>query len=90
MELTAGQETDVQNIMADIDCPKSFSCYESGFEDLAPVKAFSGTDVIACLGQTRSDCPMSFEFGATTKLHECPLMLCECPLRKYVSLNLAR
>jgi hypothetical protein len=90
MELTAGQEADVQGIMAEMDCPKDFPCYESGFEDLAPVKAFSGTDVIACLNQTQSDCPKSFEFGSTTMLHECPLMLCECPLRKYVSLNLAR
>ena len=90
MELTVGQETDVQKIMAEIDCPKDFPCYRSGFEDLTPVKAFSGTDVIACLNQTKSHCPKSFEFGSITMLHECPLMLCECPLRKYVSLNLAR
>ncbi len=83
MQLTVEQETYVQKIMAEIDCPKSFPCYESKFEDLTPVKAFSGTDVIACLSQTKSHCPKSFEFGSTT-------MLCECPLRNYVSLNLAR
>jgi hypothetical protein len=90
MELTAGQEADVQSIMAEMECERDFPCYESGFEDLTPVKAFSGTDVIACLNQKKSRCPNSLEFGSTTKLHECPLMLCECPLRKYVSLNLGR
>ena len=90
MELTAGQEADVQRIMAEMDCPNSFRCYDSKFEDLAPVKTFSGTDVIACLKQSQSHCPKSFEFGSTTKLGESPLMLCECPLRRYVSLNLAR
>ena len=90
MELTAGQEADVQRIMGEMDCPKNFPCYNAKFEDLVPVRAFSGTDVIACLDQTQSDCPKSFEFGSTTTLRECPLMLCECPLRRYVSLNLGR
>ena len=83
MELTTGIETDVQKIMAEMDCPKSFPCYESKFEDLCPVKAFSGTDIVACLKETDSCCSKSFMFGSNT-------LLCECPLRRYVSLNLGR
>ena len=83
MELTVAQETDVQKIMAEMDCSKSFPCYRSGFEDLTPVKAFSGTDVIECLKETDSCCSKSIRFDVNT-------ILCECPLRKYVSLNLAR
>ena len=84
MQLTAEQETDVQKIMTEIvDCPKSFLCYESGFETLCPVKTFSGTDIVECLGQTDSRCPKSFIFGSNT-------LLCECPLRRYVSMNLGR
>ena len=83
MELTPEQEADIQKIMAETECPFGFHCYESKFEDLTPVKAFSGTDVIACLSQPKSHCPKSFEFGSNT-------MLCECRLRRYVSLNLGR
>ena len=54
MELTVAQETDVQKIMAETDCSKSFPCHRSGFEDLTPVKAFSGTDVVECLKETDS------------------------------------
>ncbi len=83
MELTVAQEADIQKIMAETDCPSGFHCYESKFEDLTPVKAFSGTDVVECLKETESYCPKSFMFGSNT-------LLCECPLRRYVSLNLGR
>ena len=83
MQLTAEQETDIQKIMAEMDYPKSFPCYESKFENLCPVNAFSGTDVIECLKETESDCPKSFMFGSNA-------LLCKCPLRRYVSLNLGR
>lgn len=84
MELTVGQEADIQKIVAEMDCPKSFPCYESKFEDLTPVKAFSGTDVVECLIETESHCSKSFKFGYDA------IFLCKCPLRKYVSLNLGR
>jgi len=83
VELTVAQETDVQKIMAETDCPSGFHCYESKFEDLIPVKPFSGTDVVECLKETDSCCPKSIRFGVDT-------ILCTCPLRRYVSLNLSR
>ena len=83
MELTVAQETDVQKIMAETDCPKDFPCYESGFEDLIAVKPFSGTDVVECLKETDSCCPKSIRFDVNT-------ILCTCPLRRYVSLNLGK
>ena len=83
MELTVAQEADIQKIMAETDCPSGFHCYKSKFEDLTPVKAFSGTDVVECLKETESYCPKSIRFGSNT-------MLCECRLRRYVSLNLGR
>jgi len=82
MELTTEQETDVQKIMAETDCPRNFRCYKSGFEKLTPVKVLSATG-IECLKARESFCRMSVSFGMNT-------MLCECPLRKYVALELGR
>jgi hypothetical protein len=89
MELTVGQEADIQKIVDEIDCPKSFPCYESKFEDLTPVKAFSGTDVIKCLREKESHCSKSFKFkfGFNAIF---AISLCKCPLRKYVALELGR
>ncbi len=81
MELTVAQEADIQKIMAETDCPRGFRCYESKFEDLAPVEAFPGNNVVECRKAEESYCPMAFRFGVGTAF-------CTCPLRKYVALNL--
>jgi hypothetical protein len=83
MELTPEQEREVKAIMAEMDCPRSFRCYESKFEDLVPVEVFAGDNVVECRKAERSYCPMSFMFGARTAF-------CKCPLRRYVALHLGR
>jgi len=82
MQLTAQQEADVQKIMAEMDCPHGFPCYKSGFEKLTPVKVLSATG-IECFKARELFCRMSVAFGLST-------MICKCPLRKYVALNLGR
>ncbi|MHC4165580.1 MAG: hypothetical protein ACYSWQ_01330 [Planctomycetota bacterium] len=82
MELTAQQEADVQKIMGEMDCPRGFRCYESGFEDLSPVKVIS-SNAIECFKAKKSFCRMSVNLGLST-------MICTCPLRKYVALELGR
>ncbi len=82
MELTAEQKTDVQKIMAEIDCPHSFRCYKSKFEKLVPVKVISSS-AIECNKAKELFCPMSYRFGFNT-------MLCECPLRRYLALELGK
>ena len=83
MQLTSKQESDVQKIMAEMDCPKSFPCYESGFEDIAPVKVLAGSTLVQCFKANESYCPKSFSFGKNT-------MFCECALRRYMALELGR
>jgi hypothetical protein len=83
MELTADQKHKIKAIMAGMDCPKGFCCYESKFEDLTPVKAFPGNDVLECRRASQILCPMSFTFGIGK-------LFCKCPLRKYVALELSR
>ncbi len=82
MELTVEQETDVQKIMAEMDCPKDFRCYESGLEGLGPVKVISD-NAVECLNAKDSFCPMSYRFGFNT-------MLCQCPLRRYLVSELGK
>ena len=82
MELTVAQETDVQTIMAETDCPRSFRCYESGLDNLTPVKVISD-NAIECDKAKELFCPMSYRFGFNT-------MLCECPLRRYLALELGK
>ena len=82
MELTTEQETDVQKIMAETVCERSFRCYKSEFENLTPVKVISD-NAVECLNAKDSFCPMSYRFGFNT-------MLCECPLRRYLALELGK
>ncbi len=82
MELTAEQEADVQKIMGETDCPRSFRCYKSKFEKLIPVKVISNS-AIECNKAKESFCPKAISFGTS-------MMLCRCPLRKYVALELGR
>ena len=44
MELIEDQEREIKAIMADMECPKDFRCYESKFETLGPVEAFPSPD----------------------------------------------
>ena len=81
MELTEDQERKIKAIMADMECPKGFRCYESKFEDLGPVEAFPGSYVVECRGTDRSSCLMSFTF-------DIDMAICACPLRRYVALEL--
>ncbi len=60
----------------------SFRCYKSKFEKLVPVKVISSS-AIECNKAKDSFCPKAVSFGRS-------MMLCRCPLRKYVALELGR
>jgi len=83
LELTGEQESEVQAIMAEMDCPSGFPCYASKFESLTPARVLPRTTMVECPGAEEPDCGMFFRFGSNT-------VLCECPLRKYVALKLGR
>lgn len=83
MELIEDQECEIKAIMAEMKCPKGFRCYESEFEDLAPVEAFPRNDIVECRRADPVSCPMSFTFGID-------MAICTCPLRRYVALELGR
>ena len=83
MQLTAEQEADVQKIMAEMDCPDGFPCYESKFEKLIPVKLYRGANVIQCQEAKRLNCGKAFVFCND-------IVFCKCPLRNYAAFHLGR
>jgi hypothetical protein len=83
MELTAEQELDIKQIMAEMDCPKGFRCYESKFEDLSPVETFPGDNIVECRKSEEWYCPMALASSVSK-------IFCKCPLRRYVALELGR
>ncbi len=83
MELTPEQNRRIRAIMAELDCPKDFTCYKSKFDDLTPVEAFPGNSMVECRRVDPSTCPMAFTFGIGKGF-------CTCPLRKYVALELGK
>ncbi|MHC4116616.1 MAG: hypothetical protein ACYSWO_03820 [Planctomycetota bacterium] len=83
MQLTNDQKAEIEKIMAEMDCPKGFTCYASKFEKLAPVRVFRGADVIQCQHPEMADCKYARLFGSG-------MVLCECPLRQYAALELGK
>ncbi len=80
MELTKEQKAEIEEIMAEMACPEGFDCYESGFDDLTPVRVLSYGPV-ECLKAKDSHCRMSRKFGLDS-------VLCTCPLRRHMALIL--
>lgn len=76
-ELTEEQKAEIDKIMAEAHCSADFPCYESGFEDLTPVRVFSYGPV-ECLRAREAPCPMSTGIDLQDGR-------CECPLRQYAA-----
>ena len=83
MELTPEQDCKVKAIMAEMDCPKNFHCYEVKFTNLTPVESFPGKNIVECLRTDPSPCPMAFTFGIGKGF-------CRCQLRRYVAFELGK
>ncbi len=83
MELTPEQEREVRRIMAGMDCAKGFRCHEEGFENLCRALVYQGANAVRCRCEHAQDCPMSYVFRNDIRF-------CQCPLRRYVALELAR
>ena len=82
MELTAEQETDVQKIMEEMDCPRGFECYRSDFENLGEVGIVGDFKMIECIEERGHTCEFGFSFGLG--------VICKCPLRIFIAQNYHR
>ena len=83
MESTEDQGLDIAAIMAEMSCDKGFECYKSKFEDLCPAHQQFETNLLECQAANGQDCPMSYTFAGD-------MLICRCPLRKYLACELGR
>lgn len=79
MEITQEHECRIQEIMGEMQCPRDFKCYKSGFENLGKVRIIGGGKLVECLEENRQPCDLGFVFGYG--------YFCDCPLRKYIAEN---
>jgi hypothetical protein len=82
MIITQKHEQQIENIIKQMDCPKSFECYKSGFENLSEVGIVGDFNMIECIEEGAQTC----EFGSPVGLGA----ICKCLLRNYISKNFHR
>lgn len=71
---------EIEEIIGNLNCPKDFKCYISGFKDLCKAKAVRGENHLLCLEEEPTSCTFSVLVGNT--------YYCQCPLRMYITLKL--
>lgn len=79
MELTQQQQTQIEEIISDMECWKGFDCYKSKFENLCKIRIFRDGELRECLETKTWLCKFSFSFGNG--------FYCKCPLREYIAKN---
>ena len=72
----------IAEIMSQMQCPKDFECYKSGFEDLCKARDIGMEQFLVCLAENPRECKFSLPFGEG--------FYCNCPLRVYIAKNLRR
>ena len=69
----------IEQIMAEMNCPKDFKCYKSDFEKLCKAKDNGLNGYADCLESDWDTCPFKLSFGYGK--------FCCCPLRVYFAQN---
>ena len=72
----------IEEIMAGMNCPKNFSCAESGFEILCKARDFGLDSYLECLETDPQSCSFVIPFGNA--------YFCQCPLRVYLGKKLKK
>jgi hypothetical protein len=67
---------EIEEIIGQMQCPKDFVCYKSGFETLCRAKEIGVELFLQCLEETPQKCKFSVFLGRS--------YLCQCPLRFYI------
>lgn len=78
IEMEQKHKEAIEKIMTEMDCPKDFQCYKSGFAKLCKAKRFLA-GYADCLEENSQLCRFSVPSGDG--------LFCRCPLRVYVAEN---
>jgi len=71
------QKKEIEKLVGEMQCPKGFVCYESGFKMLCKAKEHGLKSFLKCLEDSDTYCHFSISFGGER--------FCRCPLRVYIS-----
>jgi hypothetical protein len=72
---------ELEEIIDEMQCPKDFKCYKSGFEVLCQATTIARGAFLVCLEEDPQKCKfVNLEGG----------YICECPLRIYVAKKLKK
>ena len=82
MVITQEHQTQIEDIIKNMDCPKDFVCYKSDFEKLGEVGILGDARMIECIEEYAKTCQFGFSFGLG--------VICKCPLRNYIAKNFYR
>ncbi|MHC4541097.1 MAG: hypothetical protein ACYS74_15160, partial [Planctomycetota bacterium] len=67
----------IEEIVHEMDCPKDFACYRSGFTDLCKVKKAATSPWLVCSEVQPQRCRFALPIGHA--------YFCQCRLRHYVA-----
>ena len=67
---------EIEEIMGNMECPKGFLCYRTGFATLCEAEDVGLKKYIKCLDLKSKECMFSISVGYA--------IYCECPLRNYL------
>lgn len=70
----------IEEIMAEMDCPKDFQCHKNGFERLCKAKDAGMPGYVDCLEENALDCEFRVPFGVDA--------FCRCGVRVYIAKEL--
>jgi hypothetical protein len=73
---------EMKKIIGELNCPKDFVCYKSGFSNLCEAEDIGLEPFLQCLEKSREECPFLVSYA---NVH-----FCDCPLRVYIAKKLKR
>lgn len=77
MELTPEQARRVEQLSAELACPRECACHTCDFKTLGRVQRVGDTSLWQCLDKRGTGCPEGLPFGKA--------IFCHCRLRLYVA-----
>ena len=77
MRITQEHMGRIEEAMAEVECPKAFACYKSGFTHLGKIEGIGANGFLECLEEDSQDCQFSLPFGSPA--------YCLCPVRIYIA-----
>lgn len=80
MQIPKEDKDKIEQLMADMNCPKDFLCFNSEFEVLCKAKDNGVNGYANCLEKEFFTCSFKVTFGHGA--------LCHCPIRVYIAKNL--